>query len=107
MRRETPPGGFPGPPGTEQPATRFTVLGSMFSAMHEKGTCGPMRGEPRPDAGSAGFSIDVRRSLSDQWAFAMEVLHEKPDTPGTTTPAVAAGTRKHHRPSLIELPRPG
>jgi site-specific recombinase XerD len=27
-------------------------------------------------------SIDVRRSLSErQWAFAMEVLHEKPDTP--------------------------
>ena len=27
-------------------------------------------------------SIDVRRSLSErQWIFAMEVLHEKPDTP--------------------------
>jgi hypothetical protein len=55
----------------------------MFSAMHEKGY---LRANAMANLGrTLGLlkpSIDVRRSLSErQWAFAMEVLHEKPDTP--------------------------
>lgn len=74
---------FRGPLGRNSQRHEFTVLGSMFSDMHKNGylranamaNLGRTLGLLRP-------SIDVRRSLSErQWAFAMEVLHEKPDTP--------------------------
>ena len=74
---------FRGPLGRNSQRHEFTVLGSMFSAMHEKGY---LRANAMANLGrTLGLlkpSIDVRRSLSErQWAFAMEVLHEKPDTP--------------------------
>jgi hypothetical protein len=67
-----------GPLGRNSQRHEFTVLGSMFSAMHDKGylranamaTLGRTLGLLKP-------SIDVRRSLSGrQWSFAMDVLHE-------------------------------
>lgn len=74
---------FRGPLGRNSQRHEFTVLGSMFSAMHEKGY---LRANAMANLGrTLGLlkpSIDVRRSLSErQWAFAIEVLHEKPDTP--------------------------
>ena len=74
---------FRGPLGRNSQRHEFTVLGSMFSAMHEKGY---LRANAMANLGrTLGLlkpSIDVRRSISEhQWAFAMEVLHEKPDTP--------------------------
>ena len=73
---------FRGPLGRNSQRHEFTVLGSLFSAMHEKGY---LRANAMAQLGrSLGLlkpSIDVRRSLNErQWAFAMEVLHEKPDT---------------------------
>lgn len=61
----------------------FTVLGSMFATMLDKGY---LRANALADAPKylrlGKPTIDVRRSLDDrQWAFAMQVLAERPDTP--------------------------
>ena len=73
---------FRGPLGRNSQRHEFTVLGSMFSTMLEKGY---LRANAMANMGrTLGLvkpSIDVRRSFSDHhWAFAREVLHEKPDT---------------------------
>lgn len=73
---------FRGPLGRNSQRHEFTVLGSMFSTMLEKGY---LRANAMANmAGTLGLvkpSIDVRRSFSDRhWAFALQVLHEKPDT---------------------------
>jgi site-specific recombinase XerD len=74
---------FRGPLGRNSQRHEFTVLGSMFSTMLEKGY---LRANAMANLGrTLGLikpSIDVRRSFSDRhWAFARQVLHEKPDTP--------------------------
>lgn len=74
---------FRGPLGRNSQRHEFTVLGSMFSTMLEKGY---LRANAMANLGrTLGLlkpSIDVRRSFSDRhWAFAKQVLHEKPDTP--------------------------
>ena len=76
---------FRGPLGANSQRREFAVIGSLFSAMVEKGylRANVMANMTRT-LGLVQPSINVRRSFDDrQWAFLMEVLESEPDTPHT------------------------
>ena len=74
---------FRGALGRNTQRREFAVVASLFAALMDKGY---LRANVMAGLGKTldlvKPSIDVRRSLDErQWAFATQVLHEKPDTP--------------------------